>query len=263
MSWDSFKHEPTRYVRSRAKLIKDLALGLPRLRQMNRADFSWPEILERVQNFSGGFFNPMQVRSEILEALEEIEAIKPRVILEIGTANGGTLFLLSRAASPDATLISVDLPGGHFGGGYSGWKTAIYRSFLLPGQKGSFVRGDSHADDTVRAVKSILRGRELDLLFIDGDHTYQGVKQDFLLYSPLVSAAGLTIFHDIAFHPPAKNTQVDVFWAEVSKTCLSRTIIEDPHQGWAGIGILKTGVPAAGIVDPGDLQARARRESSK
>jgi hypothetical protein len=38
--------------------------------------------------------------------------------LEIGTARGGTLFFLTRLASPHATIVSVDLPGGPFGGGY-------------------------------------------------------------------------------------------------------------------------------------------------
>ena len=43
---------------------------------------------------------------------------KPRFLLEIGTARGGTLFLFTRVSSSDALIISVDLPGGLFGGGY-------------------------------------------------------------------------------------------------------------------------------------------------
>jgi hypothetical protein len=34
------------------------------------------------------------------------------------------------------------------------------------------------------------------LLFIDGDHRYEGVRRDFEMYSPLVGAGGLIAFHD-------------------------------------------------------------------
>jgi hypothetical protein len=34
-------------------------------------------------------------------------------------------------------------------------------------------------------------------LFIDGDHTYEGVRRDFEMYSPLVRKGGIIAFHDI------------------------------------------------------------------
>jgi 2-keto-3-deoxy-L-rhamnonate aldolase RhmA len=39
-------------------------------------------------------------------------------------------------------------------------------------------------------VKEVLGGQPLDYLFIDGDHTYEGVRKDFEMYGPLVRAAG-------------------------------------------------------------------------
>ena len=36
----------------------------------------------------------------------------------------------------------------------------------------------------------------IDFLFIDGDHTYQAVMTDWLLYSPLVKRGGIIAFHD-------------------------------------------------------------------
>jgi len=47
-----------------------------------------------------------------------------------------------------------------------------------------------------------LNGEPLDFLFIDGDHTYEGVKRDFEMYSPLVRNGGIIAFHDIVKHPP-------------------------------------------------------------
>lgn len=40
-------------------------------------------------------------------------------------------------------------------------------------------------------------GGGVDLLFIDGDHTYASVLTDWLLYSPLVRPGGLLAFHDV------------------------------------------------------------------
>lgn len=37
---------------------------------------------------------------------------------------------------------------------------------------------------------------KIDLLFIDGDHSYEGVKTDFELYSTLLSENGIIIIHD-------------------------------------------------------------------
>lgn len=37
---------------------------------------------------------------------------------------------------------------------------------------------------------------KIDLLFIDGDHSYEGVKMDFNLYSNLLSENGIIIIHD-------------------------------------------------------------------
>jgi predicted O-methyltransferase YrrM len=38
--------------------------------------------------------------------------------------------------------------------------------------------------------------RPIDLLFIDGDHTYEGVKRDWDLFIPHVSPFGVVVFHD-------------------------------------------------------------------
>jgi hypothetical protein len=42
----------------------------------------------------------------------------------------------------------------------------------------------------------VLQDIKIDLLFIDGDHSYEGVKQDFDLYSQILSENGIIIIHD-------------------------------------------------------------------
>ena len=170
--------------------------------------------------------------------MEIVERQAPRRILEIGTARGGTLFLFSRAAAPDALLVSLDLPQGKYGGGYSAWKTRVFRRLLRTGQRAGFVRADSHERASLDRIRQYFKGEKLDLLFIDGDHTHEGVKQDYELYSPLVRDGGLIVFHDIAKHRPELECHVDRFWDEVKGGFQSQEIIADRQQGWAGIGIL-------------------------
>ena len=180
-----------------------------------------------------GVFNPQQVSSEFKRLLKIVVEKKPKIILEIGTANGGSLFSWCKLLSLDATIISVDLPAGDFGGGYPEWKIPFYNAFTKKGQALYLVRADSHKIETVEQVKKILNGNMLDFLFIDGDHTYEGVKKDFELFSPFVKKGGFVAFHDVAIHPAELDCFVHYFWVEIQKEYRDKTeeIIENQKQG--------------------------------
>ena len=59
-----------------------------------------------------------------------------------------------------------------------------------------------------------MNGNKLDFLFIDGDHSYNGVKLDFEMYAPMVRENGLIAFHDIA----GRWDGVREFWTEIKQT---------------------------------------------
>ncbi len=86
----------------------------------------------------------MQVRSELLEFASLIQERRPKAFLEIGTRNGGTFFVLCRLADPEAIVISLDLPGGRFGGGYTIFQVPVIRRMKMARQKLHLVRADSH-----------------------------------------------------------------------------------------------------------------------
>jgi len=146
--------------------------------------------LNKLVNFTYTFFygliKPLQVRYELLELIKYIKKEKPKYILEIGTSLGGTLFLFCHVASKDAVIISIDLPLGKFGGGYSLARVPLYKSFKSKHQQINLIRGNSHKKEILEEVKAMLNGKKIDFLFIDGDHTYEGVKKDFEMYSILV-----------------------------------------------------------------------------
>ncbi|MCW4025664.1 MAG: class I SAM-dependent methyltransferase [Candidatus Bathyarchaeota archaeon] len=184
---------------------------------------------------------PLQIKKEFASLLKILEKNKPQYVLELGTARGGALFLLARIAKPNATIISVDLPQGEYGGvWYPNWKMMLYRSFAIDQQKLYLVRKDSHARSTVDLIKTLLNQQKLDFIFIDADHTYEGVKNDFYAYSPLVRKGGLIAFHDICAGPQELVGGVSKFWNEIKPIYKHQEIVASSNQKGFGIGIIYT-----------------------
>jgi cephalosporin hydroxylase len=164
---------------------------------------------------------------------------KLETVVEIGTAAGGTLFAWCKLAAADALVVSIDLPGGPFSPNTS--SVEFLRAYARPEQKLHLVRADSHLPATKETLLRILAGRTIDFLFVDGDHSYEGVRQDFELYAPLVGSGGFVAFHDIAPHPPQSGCRVEQLWNEI-KPGRRYTEYVDPGGGsWGGIGIIQVG----------------------
>ncbi|MCG2633012.1 class I SAM-dependent methyltransferase [Bradyrhizobium sp. WYCCWR 13023] len=167
-----------------------------------------------------------------------VRQIQPRRVLEIGTAQGGVFWLLCQISSPEAHLISLDLPPEER---YSGGKKVDVDLERLKktGQTVHAVTGSSHDPAILTRVKTILGESALDILFIDGDHTYEGVRQDYEMYHSLVRPGGLIAFHDI-IHTKFENCQVDRFWGELAGNANIRTteLIGRTKSHFGGIGVI-------------------------
>ncbi len=210
------------------------------------------ELAAEVVEHRGAFQKP----AELAELLSMVRERRPRTVVEIGTFKGGTLYGWCRVAHPEAVLVTVDLPGGLFGGGYSRWEGRRFRRYGLPGQRVHTLRRDSHDPDTVEKVRELLEGSPIDFLMIDGDHTYEGVKRDWELYEPLVAPGGLIALHDIVEHDQSPLCKVDEFWSELAGDHETRQIAhsgEDRGLGrWGGIGVVfKGGTAKDGTIKGG------------
>jgi hypothetical protein len=53
----------------------------------------------------------------------------------------------------------------------------------------------------------------LDFVFIDADHSYEGVKKDILAWLPKMKPDGILAGHDYAWHEPIRQAVSDVFGA--------------------------------------------------
>lgn len=195
---------------------------------------------------------PRQSPEEIEALYDRVCALRPRRVLEIGTAKGGTLYLWAQAAHEEAVLASVDLPGGRFGGGYPEPKAAFFEAFARPGQTIRLLRADSHAPECREAVRRAFDGAPIDFAFIDGDHTYEGVRRDWNDYAPLVRPGGLVAFHDILPQPASPDTQVHRFWRELREHYAGQELVGRGEGPYGSIGIGVVEIPEGGAKPLGE-----------
>ena len=144
---------------------------------------------------------------------------KPKWILEVGTFRGKGTTGLCRIAK---NVITIDIDD---------------RRIDRP-KNSIFIKANSQKPHTFDLVKSKLSNNKLDVLFIDADHSYEGVKRDFELYKPLVKDGGIIGLHDIvdsAYHR-RKDCYVFKFWNEIKEAYKYKEIIYDGN--WAGIGVI-------------------------
>ena len=174
---------------------------------------------------------PLQVRSELTRLAELVFAEQPRRVLEIGTGNGGTLFALAWAAAPGARILSIDLTL------YPTERRSLYRRFVA-GRRVDAWAADSHLEQTRDRVVEHFGHEPLDLLFIDGDHTYDSVRRDYELYAPLVGEGGIVAFHDIVEGPYEAVGDAPRFWREARPSLEpALELVEAWDQGGFGIGV--------------------------
>lgn len=187
-------------------------------------------------------FGAMQKPVEFMGLLECVGVLRPRVVLEIGVGKGGTSWAFSKLDSVER-LVAVDLPAGPWGGEELLKQQEVFQ-YIANNSKAevTLVSGNSQNAECLEKVKERLCGDSVDFLFIDGDHSYEGVKTDFLTYSPLVRSGGLIAFHDICKHEDVAQCHVDKFWAELKAGGLPderfTEFVQEPVN-WGGIGVVK------------------------
>jgi predicted O-methyltransferase YrrM len=208
-----------------------IRLAAARLRSRLSRARTLRERMEAVYGFSYRRLSlgPSQIAAELAAFLEQVEELRPRTILEIGTGLGGTTVLLTQVAADDAVVVSVDLPRGPARG-----------PLLAAGARGRqcvhCLRADSHDPGTLDRVQGVLRGRPVDVLFIDGDHTPAGVRRDLEMYTPLVRPGGWVGLHDIVPGPYEFVGGVPELWSQLKADRETREFVADWEQGGLGIG---------------------------
>ncbi len=175
-----------------------------------------------------------QVKEEFTMLAYFLSSFKPHNILEIG-CKGGTFYLFNKFST--GKKIGVDINDQYF--------PIIH--FYTQNEDFTFITANSQLPETVNAVEKLCP--QFDFIFIDGDHTYEGVSKDFELYKHLLSPRGYIAFHDIdpnhVFRDGAGG-EVYKFWQDLnygSKTeiiCQKSTApysLGNNREHYGGIGL--------------------------
>ena len=188
-------------------------------------------------------FAALQNPWELEHFLGRVAERRPRTVVEIGTSSGGLLYAIAQLSASDATFISVDVPEPFESAELVASVPDVLRAVMLPAQRLHLIRERSTLHATREDVRRILAGRSVDLLVIDGDHSYGGVRSDFEMYAELVGPGGMIALHDVMIDPSnsPRGFEVGIFWSELARARPTETIV-DP-KGVPGL-TSQTHVPA-------------------
>ena len=192
--------------------------------------------------FATKYLGHQQWREEITGFLNFAREEKPVNVCELGLFNGGTNLMLTHALPTVRLIIGVDLHVRN--------KSQL-RYFSSPSHRQVYIKGRSGDPATLDKVKQALGTEKLDLLFIDADHSYAGVKEDFMNYRRFVRDGGIVAFHDIVQDHFTKFNRDPTSWAGASSGEVylfwrrlkpyyekSREFVIDYGQDGCGIGAL-------------------------
>ncbi|MEY3451091.1 MAG: hypothetical protein RL711_917 [Bacteroidota bacterium] len=144
-----------------------------------------------------------------------ITVLKPRTIVELGTHTGNSYCSFCQTIVKEklsTKAFAVDTwQGDEHAGNYSddiynelkGYHDPLYKSFSTLLRK------------TFEEALSDFDNQSIDLLHIDGLHTYEAVKNDFETWLPKVSSRGVVIFHDTNVFE--RGFGVHQLWDELTK----------------------------------------------
>lgn len=180
--------------------------------------------------------------------------LKPKIIMEVGVAQAGTLAAWCQLASPDATIIALDRclddarprPGDPV-------HPSIYNGPLKSTSQGGGIHHLKQGGQTIIGVNgwtndpvvqsqvtTALNGRTIDFIFHDCSHSSRQTREDMVWMWPLVSSGGVLALHDIQ---PSKHPDCDkaIAWREMVETLHYSARYEfcgNPQDDSMGVGIL-------------------------
>lgn len=156
---------------------------------------------------------------------------RPALVVELGTHYGCSFFAFTQAAKDHqlgGRIVAVDTwEGDPHAGEYGEEVIAVVRQTLeerFPDVQSELLR------KTFQQALKYIEDESVDLLHIDGFHSYEAVQQDYETWLPKLAPDGIVLFHDVAGD---NGYESPLFWAEVRE---QHPFIEFPHS--FGLGVL-------------------------
>ncbi len=162
-----------------------------------------------------------------------VQTIKPKLIVELGTHSGNSYMSMCKAVHDNdlkSECFAVDTWTGDFQSGY-------YSDYVLQELKKRHKKYESFSTlmrMTFDEAVHLFRDHSINLLHIDGLHTYEAVVHDFITWQPKLAKDAVVLFHDIETHRDGYG--VHKLWSE-----LKQIYKTDEFKHSFGLGILYWG----------------------
>ena len=144
-----------------------------------------------------------------------IPRLKPTLLVELGTHSGNSFFAFCQAVKENGLTTkcyAVDIWKGDKHTGY--YFENVYNDVVKHQQK-NYPDNTHLLRMTFDEALSGFKDGTVDLLHIDGLHTYEGIKHDFETWLPKLSDKAVVLLHDTQIK--MKDFGVWRFWEEISK----------------------------------------------
>lgn len=203
--------------------LEELEQQLPYLGMNNECLDQMPE---HFSEFYGKGIKFWQYPNQLAKLLKFINNIKINSYLEIGCRWGGTFIIINetfKKLNPNIKSWACDLEN-------KSYILEQYSSF----DNFNYIKINSHNPELLNILP-----KTIDFIFIDGDHSYDGVKQDY--ENALTLNPKYIMFHDIS----CKDMGVYMFWKEIKNNYKYHEFIDQYklktiNHDMFGIGIIET-----------------------
>jgi hypothetical protein len=143
-----------------------------------------------------------------------IDHLRPSVFVELGTHTGNSYFAFCQSILENNTgtkAFAVDSWAGDAHAGF--YDEEVFDSVRARNQ--AFASFSTLLRTTFDLASEAFENNSVDLLHIDGLHTYEAVKNDFEKWLPKMTSNGMVILHDTNVH--REDFGVHKFWSEISQ----------------------------------------------
>jgi len=138
---------------------------------------------------------PTYTTNDELFKLYQLAKLLPSksIVVEIGSYIGASSLMISKGLRNDSKLFCIDT-----------WKNDA----MTEGNWDSYLEFKRNTKSEKRKIVPIRNtslfasqdfNSTIDLLFIDGDHSYEGVKMDWDSWSPKLKSGSIVVFHDTSW----------------------------------------------------------------
>lgn len=173
-----------------------------------------------------------QNADELEIALRVVKKFAPKVIVEIGIANGASLASWAEIAKPDIA-IGIDPLNNP-----KTMQQEMSLGKLIHDYNLKIIPHIDRAPEAHEKLIELLDGRKIDFLFIDAEHRYDDVRYDYYEYVKYLNHPSIVGFHDVYFseHIFDSGSQVSALWERLKRQNIDYDEIH--FHSTMGIGIL-------------------------